>query len=59
MGCGCKKRANELPVQEQAQNVTIKLTESNTGSSTTITQTQEELVEKIVAKLNDLEDNNQ
>lgn len=59
MGCGCKKRSNEQPVQEQTQNVTIKLTESNTGSSTTITQTQEALVEKIVAKLNDLEDNNQ
>jgi hypothetical protein len=59
MGCGCKKRAEELPVPQQTQNVTIKLTESNTGSSTTITQTQEELVEKIVAKLNDLEDNNQ
>lgn len=59
MGCGCKKRSNEVPPQPQTQNVTIKLTESNTGSSTTITQTQEELVEKIVAKLNDLEDNNQ
>ena len=59
MGCGCKKKSNELPVQQQTQNVTIKLTESNTGSLTSTTQTQEELVEKIVAKLNDLEDNNQ
>jgi hypothetical protein len=56
MGCGCKKKSNEQPVQPQTQNVTVKLTESNTGSTTTITQTQEELVDKIVAKLNDLED---
>lgn len=59
MSCGCKKKTPVVTNQEQTQNVTIKLTESNTGSSTTITQTQEELVEKIVAKLNDLEDNNQ
>lgn len=59
MACGCKKKSNEVPPQTQTQNVTIKLTESNTGSTTTISQTQEELVNKIVAKLNDLEDNNQ
>jgi hypothetical protein len=59
MGCGCKKKSNEQPVQQTTQNVTIKLTESNSGSSTTISQTQEELVNKIVAKLNDLEDKNQ
>lgn len=59
MACGCKKKSTEQPVQPQTQNVTIKLTESNTGSSTTTTQTQEELVNKIVAKLNDLEGSNQ
>jgi hypothetical protein len=59
MGCGCKKKSNEQPVEQSTQNVTIKLTESNTGSATTISQTQNELVEKIVAKLNDLEDKNQ
>jgi hypothetical protein len=57
-GCGCKKKSNEQPVQQSAQNVTIKLTESNSGSLTTVSQTQEELVEKIVSKLNNLDDNN-
>lgn len=57
MACGCKKKSVQPPVQEQTQNVTIKLTESSTGSSTTVTQSQEELVNKIVAKLNDLEGN--
>jgi hypothetical protein len=56
MACGCKKKSNEQPVQPQTQNVTIKLTESNTGALTSGAQTQEELVDKIVAKLNDLED---
>jgi hypothetical protein len=59
MACGCKKKSNEQPVQQSTQNVTIKLTESNSGSTTTNPQTQDELVEKIVAKLNDLEGNNQ
>lgn len=58
MSCGCKKKTPVVTNQEQTtQNVTIKLTETNTGSTTT-TQTQEELVNKIVAKLNDLGDNN-
>lgn len=57
MSCGCKKKTPVVTNQEQTQNVTIKLTESSTGSSTTVTQSQEELVNKIVAKLNDLEGN--
>lgn len=54
MGCGCKKKSNQ-PVQETPQSVTIQITEGNSGTATTITETQQELVEKIVAKLNDLD----
>lgn len=59
MSCGCKKKTPVVTNQVQTQNVTIKLDESNSGSTTTTPQTQDELVEKIVAKLNDLEDKNQ
>jgi hypothetical protein len=54
MACGCKKKAPVVTNQEQTQNVTIKLTESNQGS----TQTQEDLVNKIVDKLNNLDNDN-
>lgn len=54
MGCGCKKKSTE-PVQEVPQKVTIQITENTSGSATVITETQQELVEKIVAKLNDLD----
>jgi hypothetical protein len=57
MSCGCKKKAPVVTNQEKIQNVTIKLTESTIDSTTT--QTQEELVDKIVAKLNDLDNGNQ
>jgi hypothetical protein len=54
MSCGCKKKTPVVTNQEQTQNVTIKLTESNQGS----TQTQEDLVNKIVDKLNNLDNDN-
>ena len=54
MGCGCKKKSTET-TQQPTQNVTVKITESSTGSATVITPTQQELVEKIVAKINDLD----
>jgi hypothetical protein len=54
MACACKKKTPVVTNQEQTQNVTIKLTESKTGS----TQTQEDLVNKIVDKLNNLESDN-
>ena len=55
MGCGCKKKTNETPQQQPPQSVTVQITETNTGSATVVTQTQQELVEKIVAKINDLD----
>ena len=55
MSCGCKKKMSVVTNQETPQNVTIKLTETQSGNGTTITQTQQELVNKIVNKLNNLE----
>lgn len=57
MACGCKKKAPVVTNQEQIQNVTINLNETVQGTATT-TPTQEELVEKIVDKLNNLDDEN-
>jgi hypothetical protein len=53
MACGCKKKTPVVTNQEQNQNVTIKLTESGQGSTTP--QSQQDLVNKIVDKLNNLE----
>ena len=55
MGCGCKKKPAQTTTQQTPQNVTIQLTEKKEGSATVITQTQQELVDKIVAKINDLD----
>lgn len=55
MSCGCKKKTSVVTNQETPQNVTIKLTETQSGNGATITQTQQELVNKIVNKLNNLE----
>lgn len=54
MSCGCKKKTPVVTNQEQTQNVTIKLTENNTVGGGGIVQTQEDLINKIVANINSI-----
>ncbi len=59
MGCGCKKKNQNQPVQVAPNNVTINMAENQTnqGNQTpavTLTEEQQKQVDAIVDKINQI-----